>query len=162
MGHIAHLSKQFKSINTYDYIITLIKRRKKNIINLLRIYWLFIWANLNPLLPRMHCANVGWNWPSGSRDDDFVNEFLLFRYYLPLEMGWALHLNKHESPSPKDAPCQVWLKLAEWFWRRRWNCEKFTTTTTTTTTTDNGQIKFWSEKLTWAFGSGELKSTGKK
>ena len=29
MGHIAHLRKQFKSINTYDYIITLIKRRRK-------------------------------------------------------------------------------------------------------------------------------------
>ena len=34
MGHIAHLRKQFKSLNTYDYIITLIKRRKKNIINI--------------------------------------------------------------------------------------------------------------------------------
>ena len=33
MGHIAHQSKQFKSINTYDYIITLIKWRKKNFIN---------------------------------------------------------------------------------------------------------------------------------
>ena len=32
MGHIAHLRKQFKSINTYEYIITLIKKRKKNII----------------------------------------------------------------------------------------------------------------------------------
>ena len=31
----------------------------------------------------------------------------------------ALHLNKFESPSPKDALCQVWLKLAQWFWRRR-------------------------------------------
>ena len=29
MGHITHLRKQFKSINTYYYIITLIKRRKK-------------------------------------------------------------------------------------------------------------------------------------
>ena len=29
MGHIAHLRKQFKSKNTYGYIITLIKRRKK-------------------------------------------------------------------------------------------------------------------------------------
>ena len=28
MGHIAHLRKQLKSINTYDYIIMLIKRRK--------------------------------------------------------------------------------------------------------------------------------------
>ena len=31
MGHIAH-RKQFKSINTYDYIITLIKRRKKTLL----------------------------------------------------------------------------------------------------------------------------------
>ena len=45
-----------------------------------------------------------------------------------------------ESPSPKNALCQVWLKLAQWFWRRRWKCEKFTPTTTTTTTTENGQI----------------------
>ena len=29
MGHIAHLRKQFKSINTYDYIIMLIKRKEK-------------------------------------------------------------------------------------------------------------------------------------
>ena len=29
------------------------------------------------------------------------------------------HLNKLESPSPKDALCQVWLKLAQLFWRRR-------------------------------------------
>ena len=42
MGHIAHLRKQFKSINTYDYIITLINRRKKNIINFIRIYFFFI------------------------------------------------------------------------------------------------------------------------
>ena len=58
-------------------------------------------------------------------------------YYLPLEKGVALHLNKHKSPSPKDASYQVWLKLAQWFWeeafKKMW---KFTTTTTT----DNGQI----------------------
>ena len=70
---------------------------------------------------------------------NLLNVFLLFRNYLPLKKGGALHLNKLESPSPKDALCQVWLKLAVWFWRRRWKCEKFTTTTTTTTT-DNGQI----------------------
>ena len=49
---------------------------------------------------------------------NFVNVFSLFRNYLPLEKGAALHLNKFESPSPKDAFCQVWLKLAQWFWRR--------------------------------------------
>jgi hypothetical protein len=40
-------------------------------------------------------------------------------YYLPLERGLPLSLNKLESPSPKDDLCQVWLKLALWFWRRR-------------------------------------------
>ena len=43
----------------------------------------------------------------------FVNVFSLFRNYLPLEKGGPLHLNKLESPSPKDALCQVWLKLAQ-------------------------------------------------
>ena len=70
MGHIAHLRKQFKSINTYDYIITWIKRRKKH-------------------------------------------------PFLPYENLLVLHLNKLEFPLPKDAFCQVWLKLAQWFSRRR-------------------------------------------
>ena len=33
-------------------------------------------------------------------------------------------MNKIESPSPK-ALCQIWLKLAQWFLRIRWKCEKF-------------------------------------
>ena len=37
--------------------------------------------------------------------------FSLFRYYLPLEKAGALHLNKLDSPSPKDAFCQVCLKF---------------------------------------------------
>ena len=44
---------------------------------------------------------------------------LAISYYLPLEKVGAFHLNKLESPSSKDALCQVWLKLAEWFWRRK-------------------------------------------
>ena len=62
-----------------------------------------IWRNLNPLHPKMLCAKFGWNWPSGSREEDENVKSL-------------------------------------WQQRRR--------------TTD----KFWSEKLTWAFGSGELKN----
>ena len=38
---------------------------------------------------------------------NIVNVFLLFRYYFPLEKGVALHLNKLESPSPKDPFCKV-------------------------------------------------------
>ena len=67
MGHIAHLRKQFKSLNKYDYIITLIQKIKKKLYE---------------------------NWS-------------------------VLHLNKLKSLSPKDALCQVWLKLAQWFWTRR-------------------------------------------
>ena len=58
-----------------------------------------------------------WFWRR--RFFNFVNVLLLFRNYLPLEKGGVLHLKKLDSPSPKDAFCQVWLKLAYWFWRRR-------------------------------------------
>ena len=37
MGHIAQLRKEFKSINTYDNIITLIKKRKKTLLTLLEL-----------------------------------------------------------------------------------------------------------------------------
>ena len=40
-----------------------------------------------------------------------INVFLLFRNYLPLEKCVTIHLNILESPSPKDAVCQVKFKL---------------------------------------------------
>ena len=40
-------------------------------------------------------------------------------YLSPFEKGGAHHLNKLESPSTKDALCQVWLKMVQCFWRRR-------------------------------------------
>ena len=93
-----------------------------------------------------------WFW--SRRFLNFVNVFPLFRKYLPLKKGEANHLNKVEFPSPKDVLCQVWLKEAQWFRRRRWKCEKFTTTTTT----DNGQILI--RKAHSRFSSGELKHSG--
>jgi hypothetical protein len=57
----------------------------------------------------------------------FFSIFLLFCYYLPLEMGNPLHLNNLESPPPKDDLCQVWLKLAQWFWRRSRKCKSLQT-----------------------------------
>ena len=64
-----------------------------------------IWTNLNPLHQRMLCGKFGWNWPSGSGEEDFLffNVFSLFRYYLPVEKGWGPHLNELESLSPMDA-----------------------------------------------------------
>ena len=46
---------------------------------------------------------------------NFINVFKIFSYYLPLEMGGVLHSNKAESPSPKDALCQVWLNRPRGF-----------------------------------------------
>ena len=80
MGHITHLRNHFKSINTFDYIITLIREENNH-------YYLYV--------------------------------FSLFCNFLSLEKGKALGLNKLISPSTNDALCQVWLKLAQWFWRRR-------------------------------------------
>jgi hypothetical protein len=45
--------------------------------------------------------------------------FLLFCYYLPLERGYSLPLKTLKSSPSKDDLCQVWLKLAQWFWRKK-------------------------------------------
>jgi hypothetical protein len=52
--------------------------------------------------------------------------FSLFPYYLPLEWGVALHMNKSESPLPKDDLCQLWLQLVQRFWRKSWKCKSLT------------------------------------
>ena len=49
---------------------------------------------------------------------NFVNVFSLFPKYLPVEKDWVFHFSKVEFPSPKDAVCQVWLKMTQWFLRR--------------------------------------------
>ena len=49
----------------------------------------------------------------------FFDIFSLLQNYLPLEKGRPLHLIKLDSPLPKDALCQIWLKLAQRFWRSR-------------------------------------------
>ena len=65
----------------------------------------FIWTNLNPRHHRILCTYFGWNCPSGSVEEAFlnsVNAFSFYRNYLPLETGVSLHLNKLESASPKE------------------------------------------------------------
>ena len=62
--------------------------------------------------------------------------FLLFRYYLPLEKDNPLYLDKLESPSPMDDLCHVWLKLAQWFWRRSRKCKSLQTDGQTDRRTD--------------------------
>ena len=50
MGQIAHLKKQFKSINTKNYIITLIRKRKNQVSSFLWIEW-FLTNNFESLSP---------------------------------------------------------------------------------------------------------------
>ena len=77
--------------------------------------WLFIWINLNPHYQRKFCVKFGWTLPIGSKG--FVSIFSLFRKYIPLEKAWPFICKKIESPSPKNALCQVLWKLAQWCWR---------------------------------------------
>ena len=82
----------------------------------------FIWTNLNPLHPRCivpSLIDIG-QVVLEKIFINFVNVFSLFRNYLPLEKDRALHLKTLKSPSPKDVLSQIWLKLAQLFWRR-WN-----------------------------------------
>ena len=82
---------------------------------------LFIWTNLNSLHQGCFVPSLVEIGPVVLEKIffTFVSVFSLFRNYLPFDKGGALHLNKLESPSPKDALCQVGMKLALWFWRRR-------------------------------------------
>ena len=120
----------------------------------------FIWTNISPLNPRMQCSKFGWNWPSWSWED-YISSMYFCNFIIisTWKKGRAIHMNKLDFPLCKDVLCQLWLKLAQWFWRRR-QCEMFTTKQRQRCqwrqrlrTTD----KFWSRKLTWAFSSGELK-----
>ena len=92
-----------------------------------------------------------------------INNISLNPNDLPLKESRAPHFNKLESPSPNDdALWLVWLKLAKWFRRRSQKCKKFTDRQTDGRM--DGQTdrrtpeKKWSEKLTRAFSSSELKT----
>ena len=42
----------------------------------------FIWTNLNPLHLKMLCAKFGWNWLSGSGEEDFLISSMYFHYFV--------------------------------------------------------------------------------
>ena len=81
MDHIAHMRKQCKAINT-NYIITLIRRLKhpRTISFFVSEWSLFV----KPLHQRMLCANFGWNWLSGSGEEDYLIASMYFRYFITI------------------------------------------------------------------------------
>ena len=85
----------------------------------------FICTNLNPFTKGCMVPNLVDIGPVVLIEDFKISSifFSIFRNYLPLKWGGALHLNKLESSSLKDALWQIWLKLVQWFWKRKWKCE---------------------------------------
>ena len=80
--------------------------------------------------------------------------FSLYHYYLPFGKSLVLHLKKLPKLNPNH-PRMLCTKFGwnwpNWLWRRRRKVKSLQRT----------MDKLWSEKLTWAFGSGELKRVWK-
>ena len=79
----------------------------------MRIEWFFIWSNLNPLHPKMHCAKFGSNWSSCSGEKDFFlisSMYIYFRYFAII------------SPWKRAGPF-IWTNLNSH--HRRMICAKF-------------------------------------
>ena len=88
----------------------------------------FIWTNLNPML----CAKFGWNWPSGSGEEDenvkSLWQILIRKAHLSLWLRWAKSCQwfsnlrnistcirewPFKTILSKDDLCQVWLISAQ-------------------------------------------------
>ena len=88
-------------------------------------------------LPKEALSSVrqfGWNRSSGSGEEDVYISSMYFSYFditSPWKRTWPIIWTDPAPSTPKDALCKVWLKLVEWFGRRKWTCEKFTDRRTT-------------------------------
>jgi hypothetical protein len=72
-----------------------------------------------------------------------IRVFLLFCVYLHLEIRNPHHFNNLEFLPPKNNLWQIWLKLAQWFWRRSQNVKVYRQTDgqTDRRTTDKGSLE---------------------
>jgi hypothetical protein len=69
--------------------------------------------------------------------------FVLFTLLLlfPLGKGQFPSFEQFRTPAPKDHLCQVWLKLAQRFWKRSRKCKSLQTDGQTDGKTDGRQTK---------------------
>ena len=61
----------YQIIFVLNLTLSFLKRQHFSIISPCKRAWSFIWRDLNPLYPRMLCANFGWNWLSGSGEEKY-------------------------------------------------------------------------------------------
>jgi uncharacterized membrane protein YagU involved in acid resistance len=82
-----------------------------------------IWTNLNPHMSESFRVKLIWcilaEWFSRRKFFNDLTKVWHFCDYLPFEEELVLYLNNSESHLPKDDLYQEVLKLAFWFWRRR-------------------------------------------
>ena len=55
---------------------------------------------------------------SSNQQTHIIIILLIEKRKIPLFTLWESSIEQTWIPSPKDALCQIWLKLAQWFWRR--------------------------------------------
>ena len=101
MGHIAHLRETIQNNKQGAIIIPSLGYKKTITISFHRIELsISLYKSVDTMIV---CNNFGWNWSSGSGEDENVCKyiFLLFNYYFLLEKaGVAVHLNKLETLHP--------------------------------------------------------------
>jgi hypothetical protein len=96
---------------------------------ILTFLWLYpLWKGPGPLIeqtwfpsPKDNLFKV-WFWPTGSREDFY--KFSMYFHSFAITSPWLgpipfIWTNLNPFSIPKDDLCQVWLKLAQWFWRKR-------------------------------------------
>ena len=117
---------------------------------------------LNPLHPSMLCAKFGWNWPSGSGEEDFLISSTHFRYFVIISPSKRMgpFIWKNLNPlHPRMLCAKFGWNWSSGSWEEDENVKSLQTDGQTDRRTDNQTTDDrWSEKLTWAFSSGELKT----
>ena len=65
----------------------------------------FIWLNLNLLHPKMICEKFGWNWPSGSGEEDFLNLSMFFRNFIIISSWKRRGRSFEQTQTPSIQKC---------------------------------------------------------
>ena len=116
---------------------------------------LIFYINLNPLHPRMHCAKFGSNWYIVSVDDFcfiFINVFLLFRNYLPLEKVGAPSFKQTWIPFTQGYNVPSLVEINPVVQEKKMKMFKVYDNNNDANDNDDGQLTN-QKKLTWAVGN---------
>ena len=114
----------------------------------------------------MLCAKFGWNWISGSAEEDFLILSMYFLYFViisPWKRAWPFIWTNLNPLHPRMLCAKFGWNWPSSSGEEDENVKSLQTDRQTDRWTDgrmDGQTTDdrWSEKLTWAFSSGELKS----